>query len=347
MATPSAPPTPPRPLQVTAEQPAGPDRRLTVTPGTAVRIFTGAPLPAGADCVVMQEDVTRTGDSITLNEPPAPGDFIRRAGADLCAGQSVLSLGDRLTPTRIGLLASVGITEVRVQHLPKIGLIATGDEIQSKFQNPKSKIENGLILDSNTPLLVALLAAAGFPVATTTHARDTPSALHAALEATSDCDAVILTGGVSVGEHDHVGATLTAHGAPTEVWRVAVKPGKPFLFGRSPTTTYFGLPGNPVSTLVTAILFALPGLRRLAGANPAAARNIFTSFRIDTALENCGDRPHYLRGTTDEQGTFSPAPFQQSHAAASLAQSTVLLRVPARSTLPSGSQAPGLILPGA
>lgn len=351
------------PLRVTGDQPAGPDRNLNVTPATAIRIFTGAPIPAGADCVVMQEDVTRDGDTITLREPnapPEPGEFIRRAGSDLCIGQSVLTPGDRLTPARIALLTSLGIQTIEVHPLPRIGIIATGDEL---IQNPKpsearqpanfkpdesgqSKIQNGEIFDSNTPLLTALLATSGFPVALTTHARDTPAALHAALDTTADCDAIILTGGVSVGEHDHVRATLRARGATADFWRVAVKPGKPFLFAHNSTTTYFGLPGNPVSTLVTALLFVLPGLRRLAGAHPTAARNLVTLFRVEVPLENPGDRPHYFRGTADEHGTFRPAPLQQSHAAASLAQSSVLLRIPARTTLPRGSYAPGLILPG-
>lgn len=329
-------------LQVTGEQSAGPDRALTITPGTAIRIFTGAPIPAGADCVVMQEDVDRDGDTITVREPPTPGEFIRRAGAELCIGQSALAEGDRITPTRIGLLASLGISTVAVHPVPRIALISTGDELRP----PGTDLQPGEILDSNTPLLTALLAAAGFPIAIATHARDTPADLHTALDETADCDAVILTGGVSVGEHDHVRTTLRERGASSDIWRVAVKPGKPFLFAQAPATTYFGLPGNPVSTLVTAILFVLPGLRRLAGANPTSARNIATNFHIDAPLDNPGDRPHYLRGTTDEHGTFRSAPLQQSHAAASLAQSTVLLRIPAQTRLPAGSYAPGFILPG-
>ncbi len=332
-------------FRVVGEQPAGPDRRLTISPGTAIRIFTGAPLPADADCVIRQEDVTRSGNEITLNEPPAPGEFIRRAGADLCRHQTILSPGEPITPTRIALFAALGISDVSVHSLPTIGLISTGDEIKSKIRNPKSEIQDGEILDSNTPLLVAVLAAAGFPVTTTTHADDTPTALAAALDSTVGCDAVILTGGVSVGEHDHVRATLRDRGTRTDLWRIAVKPGKPFLFARSPTTTYFGLPGNPVSTFVTALLFVLPGLRRLAGASPGHSRNLFTSLPTATEITNPGDRPHYLRGTIDV-GNFHPAPLQESHALASLARSNALLRVAPSTTLPPGSHAPCIILPG-
>ncbi len=328
-----------RPLRVTGEQPAGRDRQLTVNPGEAIRIFTGAPIPTGADCVVMQEDVDRSGDQITIRDLPAPGEFIRPAGADLCAGQSILAPGDLVTPARIGLLASLGIESVHAHDRPRVGIITTGDEVRPLG----TPLAPGEIPNSNGPMLAALLTTAGFPADVTTHATDSPEALVTALAATAHCHAVILTGGVSVGEHDHVRATLRDHGADVDLWRVAVKPGKPFLFGPTATTAYFGLPGNPVSTYVTALLFVLPGLRHLAGASAAHARPHFTEFRLASPVDNPGDRPHYLRGTLDGS-TFHPAPLQESHALASLANSTALARIPAGATLPTATPVTGLKL---
>ncbi len=328
-------------LQVTAEQPAGADRQLQVTAGTAVRIFTGAPIPSGADCVVMQEDVDRTGDTITIREAPRPGEFIRPAGADLCAGQLILHPGDLLTPARVGLLAALGIEEVTVHTRPRVGLISTGDELRP----PGHPLSPGEIPDSNRPMLAALLEEAGFQTIVSAHARDTPAALATALAATSDCDAVILTGGVSVGEHDHVRAALRDHGVTPDLWRVAVKPGKPFLFGRNAATAFFGLPGNPVSTFVTALLFVLPGLRRLAGATIDQAPPQFFDRPASEALLNPGDRPHYVRGTITHQ-KFRPASLQESHALASLAHSTHLARVGANTQIDPGESVGCITLSG-
>ncbi len=329
------------PLRVVGEQPAGADRRLRVDAGTAIRIFTGAPIPQGADCVVRQEDVRRSRENIEILAPPVVGEFIRCAGADLCVGQTLLQPGDIVSPARIGLLASLGIGEVSVHARPRVGLISTGDEVRPA----DSPLAPGEIPDSNRPMLTALLATVGFTISVSTHARDSPAALATALAATSACDAVIFTGGVSVGDHDHVRAALRDHGVSPDLWRVAVKPGKPFLFGRNPTTAFFGLPGNPVSTYVTALLFVLPGLRRLAGSSAEAAGTPLVDVPTAERLTNPGDRPHYLRGTLS-RGAFVPAPLQQSHALASLARSTHLARIDEGKSIDPGDPVGCLALTG-
>jgi molybdopterin molybdotransferase len=285
--------------------------------------------------------VDRVGDTITIREVPCLGEFIRPAGADLCAGQIILRPGDLLIPARIGLLAALGLEDISVHPRPLVGLVSTGDELRP----PGHPLSPGEIPDSNRPMLAALLADAGFEVAVSTHARDTPAALATALDATAGCDAVILTGGVSVGEHDHVRAALRDHGVTPDLWRVAVKPGKPFLFGRKDATTFFGLPGNPVSTYVTALLFVLPGLRRLAGATIAQARPQFFDLPTAERLHNPGDRPHYLRGTIS-QGEFHPASLQESHALASLARSTHLARIDANARIDPGESVACVALSG-
>ncbi len=330
-----------RSLRVIGEQPAGPDRRLAVAPGTAIRIFTGAPIPTGVDCVVRQEDVDRSGDTIRIRESPAVGEFLRPAGGDICAGQLVLRPGDLLTPARVGLLAALGVPEIDVHRLPTIGIISTGDELRP----PGTPLAPGEIPDSNRPMLAALLAEAGFPTDTTTHARDTPVDLASTLAATAHCDAIVITGGVSVGEHDHVRAALRDHGVSPDFWRVAVKPGKPFSFGRSGTTAFFGLPGNPVSTFVTSLLFVLPALRRLAGATIDQSSPVRIEYPAAERIPNPGDRPHYFRGSL-VRGNFRPALTQESHALASLAQSTHLGLVGANGQIDPGDPISCLKLAG-
>lgn len=318
-------------LPVVGEQPAGPDRGLSLTPGAAVRIFTGAPLPAGAEGVVMQEDVDRSGDVITLRTAVKEGDFIRRQGGDVCTGQLVLRAGEPLTAARIGLLATLGFAAIKVHRRPGIALIGSGDELRS----PGTPLAPGEIYESNTQLLAALLADQGFPTFSRVTTADDPDRIAASFKKAATGDVVVFTGGVSVGDHDHVPRLLLQHGVAIDFWRVAVKPGKPFLFGTSGSLAVFGLPGNPVSTFVTAVLFLLPALRHLAGASAQFARPRSLPAHAGRDLENPGDRPHYLRGQLDD-GIFSPASLQESHGIAALAASNALARLAPHTRLAAG-----------
>src|SRR5436190_9737028 len=227
-------------LRVIGEQPAGVDRQLRAEKGTAIRIFTGAPIPAGADAVVMQEDVARSGDEILLNVAVDPGEFIRKRGCDLSEGQKILSKGDALTATKRALLASQGFEEISVGGEVRAAIISTGDELVAAGE----KLQAGQIYDSNSTLLHALARNCGATPAMVEHCRDDSAELRKMFQLASQNELMIVTGGVSVGEHDLVQGTLRELGAKLDIWRVAIKPGKPFLFGKLGKCLVFGLPGN-------------------------------------------------------------------------------------------------------
>ena len=307
-------------LQIVGEQPAGIARNLRVSNGNTIRIFTGAPMPAGADSVVMQEDVTRAGDEIVVNTGVEAGDFIRTRGCDLGEGQKILQAGGQITAATAALLASQGFSEIAVGGEPRAAIISTGDELA----DPAAKLQPGQIYDSNSVLLQALLERAGANVSFSEQCRDDADSLRKTFQAAAKNEIVVVTGGVSVGEHDLVQETLRGLGAKIDIWRVAIKPGKPFLFGKLDHTLFFGLPGNPVSAFVTFLQFVRPAILKMMGAM------IFdlprTPARLNLELSNDGDRPHYFRGKL-EQGVFMPVGRQESHALFGLSQSNALLRL--------------------
>jgi len=307
-------------LRVTGEQPAGPDRRLRISPGEAVRIFTGAPVPQTADAIVMQEDVTREGNEILVNTEVKAGEFIRRRGCDLAEGQRILAKGERLGATTIALLASQGIGDVMVGGEVKAAIVSTGDELVK----PGGKLESGQIYESNSALLRALLERCGGIVKSDEHCRDERESLMDAIKNGIKNHILIISGGVSVGEHDLVKDTLHELAAPLEIWRVAIKPGKPFLFGQLNECAFFGLPGNPVSAFVTFLQFVRPAILKLMGATNLTLPRVPAKLTVD--LTNDSDRAHYIRGKL-EHGKFTPVGRQESHALFGLSQSNALLRV--------------------
>ncbi len=240
---------------------AAPD--FTVGPGQAVRIMTGAPLPAGADAVVMVERTTVVDDGATVAVDVAvePGNHLRRAGDDLQAGQQVFPAGTALTPAHLGVLASVGVRRVPVFPRPRVGVLSTGDEL---VDGPEP-LGPGQIRDSNRRMLLALVARADCEPVDLGRIADDEDAIAAAFEAgAADCDALISSGGVSMGDFDFVKVVLDRLG-DMRWMQVAIKPAKPLAFGTIGTTPVFGLPGNPVSSLVSFELFARPGLRKMLG----------------------------------------------------------------------------------
>src|SRR5437660_3954752 len=214
-------------LRVTGEQPAGVDRKLRVSNCEAIRIFTGAPMPQGADAIVMQEDVTRNGDEIAINTEVTAGEFIRPRGCDLSEGQRILAKGERLRAATIALLASQGIGDLTVGGEVNAAILSTGDELVK----PGEKLDLGQIYESNSALLGALLQRCGAAVTLLEHCRDERESLRKAIERGMKNHILIISGGVSVGEHDLVKDILREVGAEIEIWRVPIKPGKPFLFG--------------------------------------------------------------------------------------------------------------------
>jgi molybdopterin molybdotransferase len=307
-------------LQVIGEQPAGVDRGIRISAGEAARIFTGAPMPDGADAVVMQEDITRDGDEIVLNVDVDAGDFVRRRGCDLSEGQKILSKGERIRPATLALLASQGFSRIAIGGEADVAIISTGDELAK----PGTQIQQGQIYDSNLMLLQGLLKRCGISVKLVEHCPDEREPLLEVIKRGTENHILIITGGVSVGEHDLVQAALRSIGAKIDIWRVAIKPGKPFLFGQISDCTIFGLPGNPVSAFVTFLQFVRPAILKMIGATNLNFPLVPAELMVD--LTNDGDRPHYVRGKL-EDGKFAPVGRQESHALFGLSQSNALFRL--------------------
>lgn len=317
-------------------QPAGGDLGLELGPGEAIRIFTGGILPRYADAVVMQEDTKREGDTIEILDGVVAGEHIRRRGGDVCAGQRLLRRGEILTPAKLGLLASQGLPELPVHSRPLVQIVTTGDELVE----PGAPLLPGEIYNSNSPMLQAAVSRTG-GIAAVSHAYDDPDELAAVLgRAFSAADLVVIAGGVSVGERDYVKEVLGGLGVVTDFWKVKVKPGKPFLFGWHPNgSLVFGLPGNPVSAYVTFALFVAPVIRRLLGHEIDGASVGMGSVAAvaEEAMDNPGDRPHYLRGIC-ENGRVRLSGTQQSHAIFGLSRANCLIRLdPEQNVAPGDS----------
>jgi len=321
--------------RLVGEQPAGADRRFRIVPGEAVRVFTGAPIPAGADAVVMQEDVRCKGSDVFVNTNVEPGEFIRRRGCDLSEGQRIVETGTRLAAQTLALLASQGFREVQTGGEVRVAIISTGDELVA----PGGTLGPGQIFDSNSALLHALVGKCGASVGDIGHCQDDADSIESALRDGLGFDVLIILGGVSVGARDLVKAALAAVGARTDLWRVSVKPGKPFLFGHAGSCSIFGLPGNPVSAFVTFLLFVRPAILRLMGARDDQLSLLRTNAILTGEMNNDGDRPHYVRGQLGN-GKFSAVGRQESHALYGLSRANALLRVPPGETFRSGETVP-------
>ena len=259
-------------------------------PGQCVRIMTGALIPAGADTVVMQENVRVEGESIWLSEPSPAGDNIRRAGEDIAFGSQVLEAGHRVNALDIGLLASLGLAQLPVIRKIRVALLTTGDELLL----PGAALEAGKIYDSNRPLLRALLQRLPVELIDFGVIADSPDALREAFaSAMTQADVVISTGGVSVGDADYT-KTILAELGEIHFWKIAMKPGKPFAFGRLGKGWFFGLPGNPVSTAVTYHQLVVPALRLLSGEVPVVS-DVQTAI-ASHALKKLPGRTDFQRG---------------------------------------------------
>lgn len=266
-----------------------------LAPGTAARIFTGAEIPAGADTVVMQEHTERAESGVLVLKLPQQGSNIRPRGQDIRQGQVILRAGARLRAQEVGLLASVGLAEVPVYRPLRVAIVANGDELVE----PGQPAGPGQIYNSNRHLLRALLADWGFEIVDLGIGPDDPDALAALLlEAARRADVILSTGGVSVGEEDHVKPVVASLGG-IDMWKVAVKPGKPLAFGHVRDTFFLGLPGNPASAWVTALVFARPFLFRCQG----LADVVPAVFQRRAAFSKRGsDRQEYLRARDGEPG---------------------------------------------
>jgi molybdopterin molybdotransferase len=322
-----------RRLTVTAESRAGAPADRTVGEGEAIRISTGAMLPDGADAVLQLELVDDEGDAIVLNDDVEPGRNVRSAGDDVRAGATVLKAGTVICPAACGMAVSVGRGALRCGRRPQVVVIGTGDELVG----PGEPLGPGQIHDSNGPMLAALTRRAGAEVRCE-RVPDERGATEAAIaRALGEADLLILSGGVSVGPHDHVKPALHENGVEEVFWRVALRPGKPTWFGvrRSDDTLVLGLPGNPVSAYVTFTLFAAPALARLQGAAEMAQTR---RARLGTAVERHPDRDECMRVHIDADGLATPTGPQGSHMLSSLVEAHGLALIPrGDGALPAGS----------
>jgi molybdopterin molybdotransferase len=256
-------------LSVVDESRAGRPAARALGPGEAIAISTGAILPEGADAVVRVEDTAPAGARVEVRAEIRPGRDVRRAGEDVRAGETVLRAGTPLGAVELGVLASLGLSSASCPRRPRLCVVTTGDELLAPGEEPRP----GGVRNSIALAVPALAERAGAEVATVATARDEPVATREAIERALDADVAVITGGVSVGEHDHVRSALAELSADEVFWGVALRPGRPTWFGTAPGGgLVFGLPGNPVSAVVTFLLFARLALRTMCGADPGLER---------------------------------------------------------------------------
>ncbi|QCO03169.1 molybdopterin molybdotransferase MoeA [Azospirillum argentinense] len=310
--------------------------------GEAVRIFTGAPLPAGADAVVMQEDCEDAGDCVRVGRAVPAGRFIRPAGLDFTTGEELLPKGRLLTARDVALAAAANLPWLRVHRRPRVAVLATGDEIAL----PGDPLGPSQIVSSNALGLCALVASQGGVAHNLGVAKDDPEHLAAMAAGAAGCDLLVTTGGASQGEHDHVRDVLG--GLSLDFYRVAMKPGKPLIFGTANGVPLLGLPGNPVSTGVAALLFLVPVLRRLQG---LPAENATLAARLGAPLKANDDRTDFLRATlstgADGEPVATPFPRQDSAMMSRLARADALIvREPQATTAAVGDRVTVIPLSG-
>ena len=308
---------------VVGESAAGRGFAGRVGPGEAVRIFTGAPVPADCATVVIQEDVARDGDVIVATDATASGANIRRAGNDFAQGDVLLKRGHRLDPHALTLAAAMGHGEVPVARRPVVAILATGDELVP----PGARPGPDQIVSSNPAGIAALVVRAGGVPLQLGIVADRMADLRAAIAQARGADILITIGGASVGDHDLVGPALKEEGIDLAFWKVAIRPGKPLMFGRLDATRVMGLPGNPVSALITARVFLVPLIHALLGIEPEA-RDLETAI-LSQPLEANGPRLHLMRAKLgrDASGalTVTPMPSQDSSLLSALVEADCLI----------------------
>lgn len=316
----------PGPWRVVGQSAAGAAFAGSIGAGEAVRIFTGAAVPEGADTVVMQEDVARDGDSVRLTGASLllPGRHIRRAGEDFCADDRLIAAGERLTPARIALAAMGGHSEIAVHRRVRVALISTGDELVA----PGHPTADDQIPASNGVMLQAILAALPCDVNDYGIIADDLDTLTKTFRRAADADLIISTGGASVGDHDHVKPALEAAGATLDFWKIAMRPGKPLMAGTLGKAMVLGLPGNPVSAFVTAVLFAQPLIAVMSGATSALPKH--QRARLAEPLPAVEKRTDHVRARL-ENGVATPVGLNDSAALNSLSKANALIVRPAGS----------------
>jgi molybdopterin molybdotransferase len=293
----------PRVLTVIEQIPAGSFPTRAVGQGECARIFTGAPLPEGADSVIRQEDTDQGLDRVTVTRDRDIGVNIRRAGEDIRKDATVLTPGTLLGPAQLGVLASLAVAEPLVHRRPRVAILGSGDEIVD-IDQPDEILSGRKTASSNTHTLIALVRLAGGAPVNLGIARDTPESIRAHLARAADCDLLVTTAGISVGEHDHLRGVIEDMGGRLDFWKLRMRPGAPVGFGSLPVP-WIGLPGNPVSTMVTFELFVRPAIRRLLGHlwpfRCATEVEVAEPIRLGPKLQ------HFLRAVVSDRPTIRPS----------------------------------------
>jgi molybdopterin molybdotransferase len=327
-------------LKISGRSVAGEGFPGALTPGQAIRIFTGAPLPPGADAVIMQEDTALEPEAasglgaIRILDPVKPWENVRFRGEDVAPGDLLIPAGIELGPHQLAVLLSTGIDEVSVHPNPRVAIVANGSELR----RPGESLAPDQIPESNSAMLSALFLRHGARVVSTECVPDDSEQLQKALKtAASQADIVVTIGGASVGDHDLIRPALLSLGGSLDFWRVAMRPGKPFLHGRIGSTPLFGLPGNPVSAFATAVILVLPILRRLRG-DPSPTTRSRPAIWAES-VSNPDSRRHFVRVCTDAEGRIRPSGPQGSHRMASLAAADGLVDLPPGSHVEAGAPA--------
>jgi molybdopterin molybdotransferase len=331
-------------LRVVGHVPAGGSYDAPLAPGEAVRIFTGAPLPAGADTIVIQEDTEADGDEVTVKEAAAKGTYVRPAGLDFRAGQVGVAAGRVVTVRDLGLMAAMNRPWAQVRRKPRVAILATGDEVVM----PGDPLGPNQIVSSNGLALAALVETCGGTAINLGIARDSAESLRTLAAGAAGADLLITTGGASVGEHDLIREVLGEAGLELGFWKIAMRPGKPLMFGHLKGTPMLGLPGNPVSSLVCGLLFARPILERLLGLERPPHPLVAATLAEDMGAND--RRQDYVRArlTREPDGRLLARPFarQDSSMLATLAQADgLILRAPHAAPLAAGASVEVLAFP--
>jgi molybdopterin molybdotransferase len=327
-------------LPVSQRIPAG-SAAEPLEPGSAARIFTGATIPAGADAVVMQEETEPVAEQkVRILGVPKPGQWIRKSGEDIQRGATVLAKGERLTPAGLGLAASVGLDQLQVARRPRVALFSTGDELVMPGQVPPAQMKPGAIYNSNRFFLMALLKRLGCEVTDYGIVPDRLDATLQALRVAAQAHDLILTsGGVSVGEEDHIKPAVQSLGS-LDLWQIAIKPGKPFAYGKVGASHFIGLPGNPVSSFVTFLLLVRPFLLRLQGANQTVPKPV--SLPAHFTWPRADKRREFARARRNAEGGLDLFPNQSSGVLTSVAWGDGLVDIPPGRTIARGDAVPFL-----
>jgi molybdopterin molybdotransferase len=319
-------------LPVVGRSIAGHPADRPLAPGEAMAIATGGVVPDGADAVIPLEDVIDHGHVVVVPAAPA-GAHVRARGGDIGVGALVQAAGAVITPATLAALAACGIASVSCGRRPRAAVLTTGTELRA----PGEPLGPGEIYESNGPMLEAILRRAGCDVTRLCPVADDPEAHRASLAAALEADVVVTSGGVSVGPHDLVRSTLASLGVEEVFWGVAMRPGKPLAFGVRGSTLVFGLPGNPVSSLVGATLFVVPAVRALQGASDPGPR--YRRGTLAAAADRRPTRDDFVRASSSPDGLLTPLTRQESHMIVAASLADVLVRIPAGDgALPEGSE---------